>query len=274
MLVRRVRSVKRGASLRPTDPRGLTFPPMPGLLARWLRLHRYLLDDFLGGPKLVKLAWAINLQKGGTLAFVLALMLAYGNFTPTAWTYAALHGSYGLVWLLKERVCPDPAWQRRVTVGGALNAWLAVLGPYWVAPYLLVTRRVEQPPWVLFAATTLYAVGLVLMMASDAQKYFVLRVRRGLITDGFFARTRNPNYLGEMMLYASFAILAGHVAPWLVLAWVWGGTFFPNMAQKDASMSRYPEFAAYKARTGRLFPRLLSPSGGGVAPSGPSASAA
>ena len=37
------------------------------------------------------------------------------------------------------------------------------------------------------------------------QKYFVLRARRGLITDGLFSRCRNPNYLGEMMIYGSFA---------------------------------------------------------------------
>lgn len=54
-----------------------------------------------------------------------------------------------------------------------------------------------------------------------AHKYSVLHARRGLITDGFFARTRNPNYLGEMVLYASFAILAGHWLPSVILARVW-----------------------------------------------------
>ncbi len=81
-------------------------------------------------------------------------------------------------------------------------------------------------------------------------------VRRGLITDGFFARVRHPNYLGEMILYASFASLAGHWLPWVVLAWVWTGVFLPNMLRKEASMSRYPEWAACKARTGFLLPSL------------------
>ena len=30
-----------------------------------------------------------------------------------------------------------------------------------------------------------------------------------------------------------------------------------NMLMKEASMSRYPEWDAYKARTGMLLPRLL-----------------
>jgi protein-S-isoprenylcysteine O-methyltransferase Ste14 len=97
-------------------------------------------------------------------------------------------------------------------------------------------------------------MGVVLMMGSDAQKFFTLRARRGLITDGFFARIRHPNYLGEMMLYGSFAALAGHWLPWAVLAWIWLGTFVPNMLRKEASMSRYPEWAAYKAKTGFLLP--------------------
>jgi protein-S-isoprenylcysteine O-methyltransferase Ste14 len=225
-------------------------------LTRYLKLRDYLTDDFLGGPKPVKFAWAINLQKGGTLLFVLALMAAFDVWNATAWTYLGLHGSYGLIWLLKEAVFPDPAWQKRITLGGALNAWLFVLGPYWLAPLLLIVLRIEQPPAVLGVAIVLYAFGVALMVGADAQKYFVLRARRGLIVDGFFARTRNPNYLGEMMIYASFALVAGHWLPWLVLAWVWLGVFVPNMLRKDASMARYPEWAEYKARTGLLLPRL------------------
>lgn len=228
---------------------------MRPMLKRYMTLRDYLTDDFLGGPRCVKFAWAINLQKGGTLLFVLALMAFHDVWTPTAWTYLGLHGSYGLIWLLKEAVFPDPSWQKKITLGGAVNAWLFVLGPYWIAPWLIVTQRIEQSPALLGTAIALYASGVALMVGADAQKFFVLRARRGLIVDGFFARTRNPNYLGEMMIYASFAIVAGHWLPWLVLAWVWLGVFLPNMLRKDASMARYPEWAAYRARTWLLLPR-------------------
>ncbi len=224
-------------------------------LTRFIALRDYLTDDFLGGPKLFTLASTINLQKGGTLVFVFALMWIYDVWTPTAWTYLGLHGSYGLIWLLKEAIFPDPGWQKKITIAGAVNAWLFVLGLYWIAPWLIVTRHIEQPPGVLGAAIVLYALGVVLMVGADVQKYFVLRARRGLIVDGFFARTRNPNYLGEMMLYASFAVVAGHWLPWVVLAWVWLFLFVPNMLRKDLSMARHPEWTAYKSRTWLLLPK-------------------
>jgi protein-S-isoprenylcysteine O-methyltransferase Ste14 len=229
---------------------------MHPLVAAWLGLRDHLSDDLFGGPKLLKAAWVINLQKGSTLLFVLALMAWYDVWTPTAWTYAALHGSYGLCWLLKDRLFPDPSWEKRVTFGGALTMWALVLGPYWIAPYLIVSRRVEAPPGLLAAATLLYALGVVVMMGSDAQKYYTLRARPGLITDGFFARVRHPNYLGEMMLYGSFALLSGHWLPWAILAWVWGGVFLPNMLRKEDRMKRHPGWADYRSRTGFLLPRL------------------
>lgn len=225
-------------------------------LQRWIGLRSHLSEDFLGGPKVLKLSWVINAQKGGTLPFVLALMWATDTWTTTAWTYAALHGSYGLIWLLKDRVMPDPRWEVRITFGGALLSFVLVLGLYWVAPVLLVLDNTQQPSWLLAAAAIVYAIGVVIMMASDAQKHFVLKARRGLITDGFFARVRHPNYLGEMMLYGAFAVVAGHWVPWLILAWVWIGLFVPNILGKEASMSRYPEWSAYCARTGMLLPRL------------------
>jgi protein-S-isoprenylcysteine O-methyltransferase Ste14 len=226
---------------------------MHSLLTAWLKLRDHLSEDFLGGPR-VKAAWVINLQKGGTLPFVLTLMWHFDCFTPTALTYAALHGSYGLCWLMKDSIFPDPNWEKKITLASAFNSWALVLGLYWIAPILIVTERIEAPVWMLLTSSVVYVVGVVLMMGSDAQKYFTLKVKKGLITSGFFSRVRHPNYLGEMLLYGSFALLAQHWAPWAVLAWVWIGVFIPNMIQKETSMSRHAGWAAYKERSGFLLP--------------------
>jgi len=43
-------------------------------------------------------------------------------------------------------------------IWAALAAWVLVLGPYWVAPVILVTRGVEAPPALLAGATLLYVL--------------------------------------------------------------------------------------------------------------------
>ena len=244
---------------------------MHPFLERWLAIRTYLSEDAFGGPRVLKLNWVINFQKGGTLPFVLGLMALTDTWTATAWTYLALHGSYGLIWLLKDATMPDARWQKRITIGGGILSFALVLGPYWLAPILLVMDDTRQPAWLLAACAIAYAIGVVLMMASDAQKHFTLAERRGLITTGFFARVRHPNYLGEMVLYGSFAMVAGHWLPWLVLAWVWLGVFVPNMLGKEASMGRYPEWSAYHARTGMLLPRFRNRPAAPVAESRPAA---
>ena len=235
--------------------------PAPAIFTFLHRLTRYLSEDILGGPRWLKLAWVINLQKGGTLFYVLALILYFDVNSPAAWTYLGLHGSYGICWLLKELYFPDPGWQKRVTWVGGLNCFLFVLGPYWIAPTLLITGAlgadtVQRPHWWLAVCILFHTIGLMLMIGADAQKYFTLKVKRGLITTGFFRSIRHPNYTGEMMIYGSYALLVWHWLPALILLFVWGLVFSTNIALKEASMSRYPQWAEYKTRSGYLWPPL------------------
>lgn len=233
----------------------------PPIAVRMRALTNYLTEDFLGGPRVLKFAWVINFQKAGTFAFVGLLMWLYGNTSPAAWVYLALHGSYGLCWILKDLAFPDPNWQKKITFGGAFMSFAAVLGLYWFIAWLLISGT-SQPDYPLPDAAwfslciSLHTLGVVIMIATDAQKYFTLKLQRGLITTGMFRHVRHPNYLGEMMLYGSYGLMVWHWAPWLILAWVWIGVFAVNMVLKEASMSRYPEWADYKRRTGWLLPGL------------------
>jgi protein-S-isoprenylcysteine O-methyltransferase Ste14 len=236
--------------------------PAPALAQRMRAFTDHLVSDFAGGPRIWKFSWVINFQKAGTFAFLGALMWYYGNTSPAAWIYLALHGAYGLVWILKDVTFPDPNWQKKITIGGGINAFLGVLGQYWVFGWLLISG-VSNPDYPLpdyawfCLCITLCILGCVIMIAADAQKYFTLRVKRGLITDGMHKYVRHPNYLGEMMIYGSFALMVWHWYPVLVLAWVWFGLFAVNMVMKEASMSRYPEWAAYRKRSWWLVPFVL-----------------
>lgn len=239
-----------------------TACPAPGWAQAMRRFTDWLVCDFGGGPRPWKFAWVIDVQKAGTFFFLGLLMAWYHNTTVAAWIYLALHGSYGLVWIVKDLAFPDPNWQRRITIGGGINAFLGVLGWYWVFGWLLISG-VSQPHYPLpdpawFAlCISLCILGCAIMIAADAQKYFTLRLKRGLITDGMFRYVRHPNYLGEMMIYGSFALMVWHWLPFVVLAWVWLGLFAVNMTLKEASLSRHPEWAAYRARTGWLLPKLF-----------------
>ncbi len=225
-------------------------------------LTRKAVEDLGGGPRPWKFAWVINFQKVGTPFFLVALMLYYQNNSLPAWIYLALHGSYGIVWFIKDVAFPDPGWQVRITIPGGLVAFFSVLAWYWAFGWLLISGTI-QPDYPLqdnawFAlCTSLCIIGCTLMIAADAQKYFTLKFQRGLITTGMFRYIRHPNYLGEMMIYGSFAMMVWHWLPWLVLAWVWLGLFAVNMIMKEASMSRYAEWQNYKKRTWWLLPGIL-----------------
>jgi steroid 5-alpha reductase family enzyme len=203
----------------------------------------------------MELRQVINLHKGLTGPVVAGLMAVYGNGSLGAWIYLALHGTYGLLWLLKDRIFPDRQWQQVIGWPTALGGFV-VLGLYWLAPFLLISSGVVPPPPLVAAAVALNILGVFLHYGSDAQKHFTLQYHKGLISEGFFSRCRNTNYLGEILIYLSFALLAMHWLPYVVLAGFIVGIFLPNMRSKDASLSRYPEFAAYRERAGLLLPRL------------------
>ena len=204
----------------------------------------------------MKIKYAINLHKGLTAAIVVGLMVAYQNFTLGPWVYLALHGSYGFLWLLKDRLYPDKQWEQEVSLGAGIAGFTLLL-LYWVAPFLLISRGTVPPLPLVSAAIALNIFGVFLHFVSDAQKYYTLKYHAGLITEGLFARCRNTNYLGEILIYLSFALLTQHWLPFAILAFFIGILFVPNMLKKDRSLSRYPDFASYQARSGLLLPQLL-----------------
>jgi len=121
----------------------------------------------------------------------------------------------------------------------------SLLGWYWLFGWLLISGIARPtyhlPDYAWFSlCISLCILGCTIMIAADAQKYFTLRIKRGLITDGMYRFIRHPNYLGEMLVYSSFALMMWHWLPLVVLTWIWGGLFAVNITLKEASMSRYP----------------------------------
>lgn len=199
----------------------------------------------------------INAHKILVIPVVLGLMWFYNNWSASAFIYLGLHGTYSLLWLIKHRLYPDNRFATpQPFLIGAFFIFLPLAG-YYIAPFLLISRHIEVPPALIGLVLFLYIMGIFLHYVSDAQKYYTLRLRRGLIDDGLFARTRNPNYLGEILIYTAYATMAMHWLPFAVLAaWVFG-FFVRNMLAKDKSLSRHPGFAAYRTRSGLLIPKFV-----------------
>ena len=197
----------------------------------------------------------IDSHKAATGLFVLALIAVYDQWdNPTAWVYLALHGTYGLLWVLKSRIFPDKQWEQPTSLGYGLVIW-AGLSLYWIAPWLITSQNVQAPPWYLGLCIAIYAVGVFWHFASDMQKSMFLKLKPGhLMTDGLWSRLRNPNYFGELLIYLGFGLLAMHWAPLIVILLFVLIIWLPNMRRKDRSLARYPDFASYKARSKLFLP--------------------
>jgi protein-S-isoprenylcysteine O-methyltransferase Ste14 len=124
------------------------------------------------------------------------------------------------------------------------------LGFVAAAAYLWLAR----PQWIAIAAGGAL-VGLGVAVRALASGH--LRKNEELTTSGPYACTRNPLYLGSMIMAAGFAVAAR--SGWVVALAL--GLFFaiylPVIRAEEALLrSKFPEYTGYAARVPRLLPRL------------------
>lgn len=137
-----------------------------------------------------------------------------------------------------------------------------------------VARRIRVPLGFAFAAVYLWlarpawwsiAVGAVITLAGVAVRALAsghISKDTELTTSGPYARTRNPLYLGSMILAAGFAVAARSGWVVLILVALFAAIYVPVIRSEEAYLrAHFPEFEAYAARVPRLLPRLRSASG-------------
>jgi protein-S-isoprenylcysteine O-methyltransferase Ste14 len=142
---------------------------------------------------------------------------------------------------------------------GQTRYWIAVrklrvpLGFVFAALFLWRAR----PTWLSLAAgAALVLPGLALRAAAAGS----VKKNTELATGGPYAYTRNPLYLGSLLIAVGFALAGmdpyigvGIVA--LLLA-----IYLPVIRSEETYLRMaFPEFEAYAARVPRLFPRLHAP---------------
>jgi hypothetical protein len=61
----------------------------------------------------VKVITYINAHKALVIPIVLGLMWFCDNWSTEAFIYLSIHGTYSLLWLVKEATCPDRQFEER-----------------------------------------------------------------------------------------------------------------------------------------------------------------
>jgi protein-S-isoprenylcysteine O-methyltransferase Ste14 len=206
----------------------------------------------------MKLKYYINLNKGLTIFVMLALMAAYNQWQNTAaWVYLTLHGTYGILWILKSIIYPDSTWEQKARVWFGIGSWIA-LALYWIPGWLLISRGVQVPAWYLGLCISMYVFGIFFHFTSDMQKSVMMEVHPGeLITDRMMALSRNINYFGEFLIYLSFALLPMTwiaLIPLLLFITCYWSIMIIKKEKSLAQKQGYPE---YKQKTKRFIPFIF-----------------
>ena len=206
----------------------------------------------------MKQKYYIDSHKGATFIYILFLIFIF-NDTINAnnisiYIYLALHGSYGILWILKSKIFPDKQWESKCSVWYGLLIWFG-LSLYWIAPYIIINQESEPSNWYIAMCISMYIFGVFFHFTSDMQKFIQLKYNpNNLIKNVMFSKIRNINYLGELLIYLGFSLLARSWIPiiellsFILIIWI------PNMVKKDKSLSRYNDFDEYKKNTNTLFP--------------------
>ena len=117
-----------------------------------------------------------------------------------------------------------------------------------------------RPAWHSMALGTLViAAGLLLRAIASGH----VRKNEALTTSGPYAYTRNPLYLGSLLIGIGFVVAAR--SWWLGLALVvfFFAIYFPVILDEEAFLHRkFPAFAEYARSVPRMFPRVRARSAG------------
>lgn len=220
----------------------LTFLSMTGLTL-WAALRQSLLDERATLVSVLVVIWAVRL---GTFLFH-RIQKAGGDDRFTALKSSSLR--FLTVWMLQA-------------------LWASVT----LAPALVVMTSLHRKPLDGFAlaGALLWLVGFLIEVVADAQKsrFRAEPANRGrFIQSGLWARSRHPNYFGEILLWTGIALIALPVlqgwqlltvlSPFFVAFLLTRVSGIPLLERRaEERWGTLPEYQEYKRRTPLLIPRL------------------
>jgi len=139
---------------------------------------------------------------------------------------------------------------------GAIQGWSKIarrirvpLGFAFACAYLWLAR----PTVAMIALGSVVAVvGLAIRAAASGQ----LKKNELLAMSGPYSYTRNPLYLGSILIGVGFALAARNVWIWILLAALFFAIYVPVIRGEEAFLrASFPDFESYAQRVPRLLPR-------------------
>ena len=123
------------------------------------------------------------------------------------------------------------------------------LGFCFAVIYLWLARPL---PVTVFLGSLVVAAGLVMRAIASGQ----LKKNEELATTGPYSYTRNPLYLGSIVIAVGFAVTARNLWTWVLLFALFVFIYVPVIASEEAFLrAKFPDFAAYANVVPRLLPR-------------------
>ena len=120
-----------------------------------------------------------------------------------------------------------------------------------------------KPSW-LFVAVSPALVVPGLLLRGYASGY--VKKNAELTVTGPYAHTRNPLYLGSILIAFGFALAARSLWIAMILAVLFAVIYIPVIRSEEEYLrSVFPEFDAYAAMVPRLLPRIVATGGSGAA---------
>src|SRR6202140_458964 len=102
-------------------------------------------------------------------------------------------------------------------------------------------------------------IGIVAGLLIRALASGYVRKNEALATSGPYAYTRNPLYLGSLLMGVGFAVAARSWWVGIALVVMFFAIYLPVIHDEESYLrTKFPEFEEYARRVPRMFPRLVA----------------
>lgn len=142
--------------------------------------------------------------------------------------------------------------------------FVSVQGILFVAYLFDIGDLTDLPDWVQFAGIVIGLSGLIVCLLSfwalnRNLSPFPSPVENGqLITSGVYRMIRHPIYTGVILLAIGYGLFSASFSRLIISGILFLFFYIKSTYEEKLLLQKYPAYAVYKLKTGRLFPRFVA----------------